>query len=410
MNSLSPVPAAGNLRGLRSVLAIRAHGSVGRAAMALHLSQPAVTRALRSTEDELGIALFERAARGMLPTPAGRLLAERAQSAFAALAQACAQALAQALPDGCAATAGARFAALVGPQQLDSLVAVAEHGSGTLAGGRIGRSQPTIHHNLAELERLVGTPLFQRSRSGTALTAAGQQLLAGTRRALAELQQAGQEMRVFSGRVSGPVRVAALPLSSGFLLPQAIDRLLQRHPGLQLSVVDGSYEALVQQLRCAEVDLIVGALRLQEAPADLAEEALFTDHMAVVARAGHPCLRGAPADLAALRGYRWAVPLPRTPARSLFEAVFQRAGLAPPAASLQVNNPQLLRRFVLGGDCLALASPLQVAAELCSGQLVRLPVALQASRSIGVTTRRGGGLAPAVQALLDEMRALAPAL
>ncbi|MEG1055215.1 MAG: LysR family transcriptional regulator, partial [Janthinobacterium sp.] len=49
-----------------AMVAVAEQGTVVRAAEVLHLSQPAVTRALRSLEDLLGFALFERCARGML--------------------------------------------------------------------------------------------------------------------------------------------------------------------------------------------------------------------------------------------------------------------------------------------------------------------------------------------------------
>ena len=58
------------IRHLELVSAICETRSVARAAEALHLSQPAVSHALKTLEDRLGVRLFERARR-MTPTPAG---------------------------------------------------------------------------------------------------------------------------------------------------------------------------------------------------------------------------------------------------------------------------------------------------------------------------------------------------
>jgi LysR family transcriptional regulator for metE and metH len=63
------------VRDLQLVLALAAAGSTARAADPLHLSQPAVSRALLALEDKLGTALFERTPRGLALTAAGERLA-----------------------------------------------------------------------------------------------------------------------------------------------------------------------------------------------------------------------------------------------------------------------------------------------------------------------------------------------
>lgn len=69
-----------DLRDLRYFEAIADAGHVGRAARALHRSQPTLTGAVRRLEERLGTALFEKAGRGIRLTAAGEALHARSRA------------------------------------------------------------------------------------------------------------------------------------------------------------------------------------------------------------------------------------------------------------------------------------------------------------------------------------------
>jgi len=75
------------LRDLQVVLAVAAAGTTAAAASALHLSQPAVSRALLAAEDRLGARLFDRSPRGLHATPAGEQLVAGAARLLAELVE-----------------------------------------------------------------------------------------------------------------------------------------------------------------------------------------------------------------------------------------------------------------------------------------------------------------------------------
>src|SRR5262249_62377095 len=64
------------LRSLAYFVRIAELGSITRAAAHLRLAQPALTRHVQRLEDELGVALFTRANRGVKLTEAGEKLLE----------------------------------------------------------------------------------------------------------------------------------------------------------------------------------------------------------------------------------------------------------------------------------------------------------------------------------------------
>ncbi len=76
------------LRQLRYFVAIVDHGALSRAALVLHVAQPALTQQLRQLEDELGAQLLHRSAQGVLCTDAGKVFYEHAQAILKQVADA----------------------------------------------------------------------------------------------------------------------------------------------------------------------------------------------------------------------------------------------------------------------------------------------------------------------------------
>lgn len=74
-----------DLRALRYFLSVAQLGGITRAAQALNVAQPALSRQIRKLEEELGVTLLVRRPRGVELTPAGARLLERAEAVFQTL-------------------------------------------------------------------------------------------------------------------------------------------------------------------------------------------------------------------------------------------------------------------------------------------------------------------------------------
>lgn len=68
------------LRLIRQAIVLGRHGNFARAAEELGVSQPSVTRGIASLERSLGVPLFDRTRKGVIPTAFGRVLLERGEA------------------------------------------------------------------------------------------------------------------------------------------------------------------------------------------------------------------------------------------------------------------------------------------------------------------------------------------
>ena len=73
---------------IRYFVAVADEGTTREAARRLHVSQPPLSRQIKSLEGELGVELFQRSARGMSLNPPGQVFLVHARQVLAALDEA----------------------------------------------------------------------------------------------------------------------------------------------------------------------------------------------------------------------------------------------------------------------------------------------------------------------------------
>ena len=383
-----------NLRHLAAVVAVAASGSVSAAAVAINLSQPALTQGLAKLEASLGTPLFTRRPDGVEATAAGRLVAARVAEAFDHLGRAM-----RAIRRGAAGFAQPER--LLTMAQLRALLALADAGSFVAAAAATGGSQPALHRAVRDIERLTGVPLVERRGRGVMLTEAGRRVARGFRLARGAIAAGIAEIDALAGRDGGsPIVIGAMPLARARLVPTAMARLHGAHPGAAMRVIEGAHRELIDQLRDGRIDLAIGALRDPPPGPDLVQRPLFVDRLAIVARADHPLVLSGGAEPSALFAYPWIVSWPGAPLRAQWEALF--AGGPLPPAPIDCGSVMIIRGLLLAGDYLTLLSPAQVWMELRSGLLALVGGPLEHSlRTIGLTTRVDWRPTAVQQAFLD---------
>ncbi|MDE2596884.1 MAG: LysR family transcriptional regulator [Sphingomonadales bacterium] len=354
-----------NIRHFAALAATVRHGSLTRAARAVNLTQPALTQAITGLEASLGVTLFDRGPQGMTATEPALLLAPRAEAAIEHV--------------GSPRVTGT---------QLRAFLAVARAGSYAGAAEATGLSSASLHRAVADLSVALGQRLIDKRGRSILLTAAGARRARGFGLAMAELRAGHAEVMAWQGKSAGRIVVGAMPLSRARWLPETIVRFAAAHPGVDVSVHEGSHAELAGPLRDGDIDLMLGALR-EEAEVDgLAQEAVFEDRPALVMRSGHPLL-SEPDPAQAMLAYPWFISGRETPLRRYWEGMMRTLGLEPPHVRIECGSVMMVRQLLLSGDGLTLLSPGQVSVELEAGVLASLPTPVPVRRTIGVTSRAG---------------------
>lgn len=365
-----------NLRHLRALLAIREHGTITAAADVVNLSQPALTQGLAKLERQFGYTFFERRSGGMVPTPMGEIVIERARAALEHLSQA-------------AKGLSAVFnypERLMTMTQLRAFLALVEAGSFAAAAQGTGLSQTGVHRAVGDLEQMIGGKLVERRGRAVWLNAAGKGLARGTRLAVAEIVAALADMGVDSGSGSEVISFGALPLSRPYLVPAAMARMARSDPRAAFKVLEGSWRELVEPLRDGVIDMIVGALRPFDI-VDLYQMPLSEDRLVIAAGSQHPLADVPQPTMEQLESYPWIVAPANSPLREHWESLFGDDNR--PATPVECGSVMIIGRLLTESDFLTLLSPDQVALQIRSGLLTQIGPPLEHSkRVVGITTRR----------------------
>jgi LysR family transcriptional regulator of gallate degradation len=399
-----------SLRHLKAALVIADTGSVTRAAAVLNRTQSAVTKSLNELESSLGASLFDRSARGMLPTAPGSVFVARIREAAAqfALAETAWLAVSRNPPTR---RHNPVFTMELSQRRLAAFLALHDTRDIAAAAAHLGISRAALYGSLRQLEGLLQLRLFEHAGPRLASTTFADVLATQLKLAFSLIRHGLDELASGDGVTRGSVVIGTLPYSRTLLTPRTIHLLLADHPQLRIATREGPYPVLETGLRTGELDLIVGATREHDAASLLATEPLFEDELAVIAGAGHPLATRKRIALRDLLQFGWILPHAETPARHLFDRYLARHGAGEPAQVVETSSMSTIRGLLLVSDRVALLSRHQALHDEQAGLLVTLPIRLEGTRRpIGITTRTHTTPSPAARLFIEYLRRQAASL
>ena len=231
-------------------------------------------------------------------------------------------------------------------RQLAYFLAVADAGSISGAAERLHVTPTAVASALTELERLLRTQLVVRRKAhGVVLTPTGAFL---RRRAATLVREADElELAVASGgeQLAGPLALGCYVTVSPTIVPLLMGWVAQRHPQVELTVVEGSQAELPQQLLAGALDLAI--VYDQALPTGLSSVLLYAVSAYVLLPAGHPLADRDAVALAELADEPMVL-LDIPPAAQHTLSLFEAAGVAPTIVQ-RTSDFELTRSLVARG-------------------------------------------------------------
>lgn len=280
-------------------------------------------------------------------------------------------------------------------RQLEYLVAVDESPTWAHAAAAVGVSASALSQGLAELERRLGVPLFDRESRKRQLRPAAAPVLAHARQVLGLTGDLARWADRVRRGVAGRVRLGMIDAAAVVHFPDHLQAFRTAHPDIELLLRVAPSATLFKQLSAGHVDLVVGVAPPRALP-HCTITAVRTETLSVYGppgrRMGRPPSWGP-----------WVLFPAGSHTRALVVAELRRLG-APLEVVAESHQPEVLREMVrLGAGWTVLPTaqaeagdrPLQDGRPLLTRQLV-------------LATRDSAAHDPAVALLATRLRQVGP--
>ena len=241
---------------------------------------------------------------------------------------------------------------MLDPRRLLTFRAVAAHRSFSRAAEALSLSQPAVSHQVAALERELGTALLVRGRAGTVPTPAGELLLVHAEALAARLALADDQMAALTAGEHRTLRLGAFPTALATIVPAAIGALGADEPELEVAIEEGRADELAGAVAAGRLD---AAVCFQDAAAPRREHdglrraELGEEPMLALLPAGHRLAGRARIDLRALAGEAWMAPFDD----AMLVGACRAAGFAPRIV-IRTRDPLAARGLAAAGLAVAL--------------------------------------------------------
>lgn len=231
-------------------------------------------------------------------------------------------------------------------RQMEYFVATAKHGSIATASAQIHISSPSISAAIAHIESELGVQLFVRHPSkGLGLTAIGTLVLQQCEDVLSRSSRLYEIAADSSDAIQGSLRVGCFQSLTAMIAPEVIFGFSRAFDKVELQMIEGDQEVLMNKLRALEIDLAI-TYDLHQGD-DIHFECLASLPPHVLVGEVHPLAKERAITLEELAPQPFVL-LDMPMSRDYFTSIFAKAGVTPNIVA-RSSSTEVVRSMVANG-------------------------------------------------------------
>lgn len=256
------------------------------------------------------------------------------------------------------------------------------------------------------MEDIAGVRFLDRKRGGRlSLTVFGRLLLARARTQISLAERMMSEIELLRDARGGSVTVGIGETMTGRHVATAIRRYHRQQPDVQIRLIEGYTEVMIDKLVAGEVDFVCGGPSHDPAYIELLQfRHLFEIRDVLAVRSSHPLAGARSLGLRDLQDFTWMMPAFRGDIYEAIHVAHIQAKLPPPKRILRSDAVSVGSWLCMDDDYVLTVSPDMVASLVELGAVVTLELSdTTIMRHACVITRRDMKLSPAAHRLMEEV-------
>ena len=366
-NIIKKIP---NLRHLRAFMVVVECESITSASNVLHVSQPAISKAVSNMEVLTGAMLFSRSPEGTYATDEGRLLYSKVKLAFEHLDRGFRDVV-------CDAHRVKRLLHMTTSNQLKAFMTVARVTSFSEASVILGVPASAIHRSVREFEENLGLALFQRKGKAIESTLVAEQLNLSVTSAVREIVEGLSEICPKTCVDDVNLSIGCVADADNSTLFHHISEFASQASNCRVSIEDGTVREQLQRLRAGDIDVVVGHADSEDSLSGIeSKKSRFSDPLVVAVSATHMLAAEDDISEEILASFPWVVISDYAKRNGITPGLGKELGLMP-SKTIEANSVELALKLVGGSNSLGVFLLSQVKGLFEMGRLKLLSIDLE---------------------------------